>query len=233
MLEIEEIRSLIREKSQQTSSGKNRPIERITTVGGLYRDGAFTGGNDSSVFFVSVSYLLKTGFSISPDFRLTNYNLDPAFGGKDFLDPVNSAPADLVFFLAVFDPSKESDVLRFSSRERNSEVCVSPLHSHRAFREAVGRTGAGLSLFNAFGPGEIDEAIFPSDGFSGSDWRVAIGTEERFRLRDAFNRGSTVPFSIALKRDLLDELSASGAMSCADGKYRTILHQRLAEYTPD
>lgn len=235
---LEQIRSSIRGRSQPPCVEGVDPIHRISTVGGQYREGNFVAnGNpyvgDAYTFFLIMKYIVASGLPVSPDFTIENYNLDPEYGGRDFLHPENAAPADLILFLMVFDPEEE-DVPRFSSRYPNNERCVSLLHSHEAFREAIARTGAGMLGFRSVIGDSIDERLYveQTKGVPG-EWRVLFPAREVLRLSDPFNRNSGIPCGVMVNCSYIDKLRAGGMAPRADGAYRTLLHQRIAECRPD
>lgn len=233
---LEEIRSLIRSGSQPLcGDGEEESLlRRVVTVGGQYRRGQFNN-NDMSAVLCILEYLCESGLPIAADFTVENYNLDPEYDGRDFLDPENVTPADLILFLMVFDPPEE-EISFYSRRSRNHMCCVSPAHSHGAFREAVARSGAKVLGFWASGSGEINESIVceAQTGSISGAWSSLLGTQERANshARDPFNRGASLPCSVAVRQDYLDVLRKVAMAPQAEGAYRTLLHQRVAEYNP-
>lgn len=232
-----EIRSLIVSESQPLCTAEGlEPLGRIATVGGRFQDGGFERDDHSAVFSIFY-YLLESGLRLSPDFTITNYNLDPDYGGRDFLDPAGPDPADLVLFLMVFD-SPAKDIPHFSSRLLNNECCVSPLHSREAFRKAAERTGAKMLGFRSRGSDESDEInetiVCPEKKErSPGEWRVLLSVQEIGISRDPFRISTYIPCSVAMRRDYLESLRTGGMKPVPDGAYRTLLHQRIAEYAPE
>lgn len=83
---------------------------------------------------------------------------------------------------------------------------------------------------------EINEAIIVDSNQTGKkpeeEWRVLLSVQEIGISRDPFRISTYIPCSVAMRRDYLESLRTGGMKPIPDGAYRTLLHQRIAEYAP-
>ncbi len=224
---IERIRTELRAKDVAYLAGVIPPVRSIATVGGRFENGAFKG-TDEDYFWQTICYLADSEITIDPDFTITNYNLDPEYGGRDFLDRPDQA--DLLFFMVVFNPEGRSAIRHFSNYPKYSDACVSRLHSEQAFRESARATKARFIACQAISRTEIGEWVFSPDAEdvaeSDLQYETVIITRDRFILRETFRRMST-PCSFSCEKTTLGSLARAFAARSDPGEDSTILYRRI------
>lgn len=223
---IEAIRAELRAKNTDIAS-VIPPVRSISTVGGLFINGAFEGV-DEDAFEHVICYLADSGIPIDPNFTITNYNLNPEYGGRDFLNQPD--PADLIVFLVVFNPGSPQQVRYYAEYPKNLESCVSPKHSAQAFRQAARATEAHFIACKAFGSTEIGEWVFRSETPSeaGYDYETVVSTRERFSgVRETLPLWTTLPCSFSCEKTTLGLLAQAFAAQPDPGKKSTILHRAI------
>lgn len=236
---LQALRSFLTDRAPTVRAGTVDPLRSILCVGGQGTPHGLRG-NDKSFFEVAIPYLAESEVPVDPDFRIEICNLDPAYGGKDFLE--YDAQIDLILFMFLLSPEPK-DVGYFSLRERFLPTTVSPHHAPGAFREAIRRTDARAIMFRASG-NEVDEgfilsqtgvdrADFPYDAMtSTSEHIMTLCGWDNGSLSRVFRSRLSIPGGILLRRDWLAALSKSLPIESSDKDYGTLLHKRLAEWSP-
>ncbi|HTK83678.1 MAG TPA: hypothetical protein VL625_01205 [Patescibacteria group bacterium] len=114
---------------------KTSDVKKILMVGAT--TGALNELSDADEAYLTGSLrdLKEKGVSVASDFQVSIANIDPAFGGEDFL--AGNFSADLVVLCLVYDPN------RSEQRDAAGFYATSPRHfENNAWHDAVAATGA-------------------------------------------------------------------------------------------
>lgn len=134
------------------------PLKKILLVGATLEASGALSENDRAYFRALLDNLESAHVSVDPDFEVEIANIDPAYGGEDFLQ--GRYDADLVMVCFVYDPDK-------SEKPEAAGPCASSPHHFlpRVWHDSVVKTGARYLCAVSAG-NEVGAAHFSIDGGS-------------------------------------------------------------------